>query len=212
MTPRADEFGGENLSTTDEEDDDEALKRDLAALSKACTNSPRNSNGVTAVVDSDRSNDDGNDGNSDDDDVDYLLKLDPLLAAGDSIVPAVNHSGNGIDDSDEEKDAESIRKVNDLFHKLESVPPPPPPPASLSDDDDDDVDDVGTARAILSHYSNKVESVCLEVIIIGFSFESQDCGKGYLGWIKVQSYHILMGELSRLRRKSYYLDPYIRQV
>ncbi|KAK7314629.1 hypothetical protein VNO77_33156 [Canavalia gladiata] len=133
MTPRADEYEKGNLSATDDDDDDEGLKEDMAALARACTI------GAPHVAEDDES--------AAQRDLDVHAgdtpKSDPLLDAGDAIVPII------ADSDDEEDDLECLKRVQSLYQPLASLPPP-----TATFDDDDDVDDFETVRAIMKRFSN----------------------------------------------------------
>ncbi|RDX88234.1 Myb-like protein L, partial [Mucuna pruriens] len=116
MTPRVDDYEKDNLSATDDDDDDDdGLKEDMAALARACLiGAPRADDSVPTE--------------------------DPLLDAGDAVVPAAT------DSDDDQDDFECLKRVQSLYTPLSSLPPLPPEPAVS---DDDDVDDLETVRAIM---------------------------------------------------------------
>jgi myb proto-oncogene protein len=103
MTPRADEYEQDSI----DDDDDDGLKEDMAALSRACM-----------------LNDD-----------EIQSQEDPLLATGDAIVPfTVTADSDSDEQSDLEclKRVQSLYHPNNG-----TLPPPQPTTAAFDDDEDD---------------------------------------------------------------------------
>ncbi|KAG5037274.1 hypothetical protein AAZX31_07G095900 [Glycine max] len=169
MTPRADDFEKDNLSATDDDDDDDdGLKEDMDALARACMIAvPRPDDNSTAEDD--------------------IPAEDPLLLAGDSIVPAAT------DDDDDQDDLECLKRVQSLYQPLSILPPLTPPAAGS---DDDDVDDLETVRAIMKRFSTYDEGSHeggMEMLVEG----DQTSSPGYEGDITNDSiyYESDVGEL-----------------
>ncbi|KAH1043528.1 hypothetical protein AAZX31_09G160900 [Glycine max] len=164
MTPRVDDFEKDNLSASDDDDDDDddGLKEDMAALARACTIA------VPCPDDNSTAEDD-------------VPAEDPLLHAGDSIVPAAT------DSDDDQDDLECLKRVQSLYQPL-SVLPPLTPPAAVSDDDDDGVDDLETVRAIMKRFSTYGEGSHeggMQMLVEG----DQTSSPGYEGDIANGSIH-----------------------
>ncbi|XP_019436714.1 PREDICTED: uncharacterized protein LOC109343055 isoform X2 [Lupinus angustifolius] len=165
MTPRADEYEEDNLSSTDDDEDDVALKEDMAALSRACmlvSGSATAGDGVTARSKNDHHELVLHDDDDDDDDSGGILLEDPLLESGDAIVPLKNVDSDS-DDDDDEDDLECLRRVESLYQPLASLPPLSPLRITMTnasgnnvddEDEDDDEDDLETLRAIRSRFSS----------------------------------------------------------
>lgn len=154
MAPHADEFEQENLSSTDDDSDDEGLKEDMAALAEVLRK-----HGPDAPAAASR---------------DLVLRpdsddaRDPLLDAGDAIV-SVGAVGDSLDsDSDSDEDLRCLQRVESLYKPLSTLPPlPPPTMTKVTIDNDDDEDDVETLRAILKRFSdyNVGRSPCVRVFL-----------------------------------------------
>ncbi|XLS59078.1 hypothetical protein HN51_008833 [Arachis hypogaea] len=160
MAPRADQ---DSLSSTDDdESDDEGLKEDLAALSRAFDMSGADSTAPPDPVLQVDFDDDLRGGvstappaaaftdlvvrtNSDDE-----LRNDPLLATGDAVV-SIDAVDSGGYESNE--DIEYLQRLQNLYKPLATLPPPSPspPPVDVFDDDDDDVE---TVRAIFKRFAD----------------------------------------------------------
>ncbi|XP_061343631.1 uncharacterized protein LOC133289658 isoform X1 [Gastrolobium bilobum] len=141
MAPRADEYEQESLSATDEEeeDDDEGFKEDMAALARACTIAgTRCDNDFTACRDLTIHSD-------------QIQAEDPLLAAGDAIVPVTDDFG--FDSDSDADDIKCLERVQSLYQPLCSLPPKTTAYIDY-DDDDDGEDDFATVRAIFNRFSN----------------------------------------------------------
>ncbi|KAE9588245.1 hypothetical protein Lal_00003009 [Lupinus albus] len=158
MTPRADEYEEDNLSSTDDEDEDDvALKEDMAALSRACMLvSATTGDAVTARSKNDHRELILHHDDDDDDDSGGILLEDPLLESGDAIVPLKNID----DDDDDDDDLECLRRVESLYQPLASLPPLSPMRITMmtasddNDNDEDDEDDLETLCAIRSRFSS----------------------------------------------------------
>jgi len=140
MSPRTDEYEDNNsLSATSDEDDDGGLKDDMAALARACR--------FTA---------------DEDENVE-----DPLLSAGDAIVPfTATATANEDSDSD---DLECLKRVQSLYKPTgNSVPSPVPMIPDAAADDEDDEDDFETVRAIFKRFSaydgGRLSNICYKIL------------------------------------------------
>lgn len=142
MAPRADECEEEELSTGD---DDDGFKEDMDALVRACRiagTNPDDLKSPSALAPCyERA------------DAEPQNLQDPLLSAGDAIVPMT-------DSDDEQNDLRYLERVQDLYRPSSLKPLMSFPPPSLSDDEEDDLE---TLRAILNRFSayDKGRLLCL---------------------------------------------------
>lgn len=149
MTPRTDDYehdidnDNDNLSATatdDDDDDDDGLKEDMAALARACMiSAPRNDDVADNVKDDDET----------------PTQEDPLLAAGDALVPVSVVAEDSDSDSDsEQSDLECLKRVQSLYQPPDSLPTmATTAPATTTASDSGDEDDFETVRAIFKRFS-----------------------------------------------------------
>lgn len=127
MPPHTDYYEQDNDNFSDDDDDNDGFEEDMAALARACMIAGPNNDAEDEIP----------------------VQKDPLLSAGDSIVPLPAADAADSDDDDEQSDLECLKRVQSLYQSPDSILPP----ITLASDDDDDEDDFETVRAIFNRFA-----------------------------------------------------------
>lgn len=123
MPPHTDDYEQDNDNfSDDDDDDDDGFEEDMAALARACMIA----------------------GPNDDAEDEIPVQEDPLLSAGDAIVPLPVADS----DDDEQSDLECLKRVQSLYQSPDSILPP----ITLASDGEDE-DDFETVRAIYNRFA-----------------------------------------------------------